>query len=32
MFGSYTMERHIDGDQFEVRIPEFQLIAPFKMN
>ncbi len=32
MFGTYTMERHIDGELFEVEIPEFRLIAPFKMN
>jgi ApaG protein len=32
MKGTYIMERHIDGDLFEVEIPEFQLVAPFKMN
>ncbi|MFZ4543089.1 MAG: Co2+/Mg2+ efflux protein ApaG [Saprospiraceae bacterium] len=32
MYGTYLMERHIDGEMFEVEIPEFQLIAPFKMN
>lgn len=32
MSGTYTMERHIDGELFDVEIPEFQLIAPFKMN
>jgi ApaG protein len=32
MYGTYLMERHIDGEQFEVKIPEFRLIAPFKMN
>lgn len=32
MFGTYLMERHIDGEHFEVEIPEFQLTAPFKMN
>jgi ApaG protein len=32
MFGTYLMERHIDGEHFEVEIPEFQLAAPFKMN
>lgn len=32
MFGTYLMERHIDGELFDVEIPEFQLCAPFKMN
>ena len=32
MYGSYIMERQIDGRPFEVRIPEFRLIAPFKFN
>ena len=32
MFGTYLMERSIDGEQFEVKIPAFQLVAPFKMN
>ncbi len=32
MFGTYTMERQNDGKLFEVRIPEFRLIAPFRMN
>jgi ApaG protein len=32
MNGYYTMERIIDGKQFTVTIPEFQLLAPFKQN
>ena len=32
MFGSYTMERTMDGKRFTVNIPEFQLIAPDKLN
>lgn len=32
MFGFYTMERLIDGKLFKVDIPEFPLVAPFKMN
>jgi ApaG protein len=32
MSGVYLMERHIDGELFEVEIPDFQLLAPFKMN
>jgi len=32
MHGSYLMERQIDGKRFEVTIPMFQLIAPFKFN
>lgn len=32
MLGFYTMERLIDGKLFKVEIPEFPLIAPFKMN
>lgn len=32
MSGTYIMERHIDGELFDVEIPEFHLIAPFKMN
>jgi ApaG protein len=32
MHGSYLMERLIDGKQFYVRIPEFQLIVPYKLN
>ena len=32
MNGFYTMERIIDGKIFQVVIPEFQLLAPFKLN
>ena len=32
MFGTYTMERIIDGKSFKVKIPEFNLVAPFKLN
>lgn len=32
MKGTYTMERLIDGKQFEVEIPEFVLIPPYRLN
>jgi ApaG protein len=32
MVGYYTMERIIDGHQFNVNIPEFVLINPIKLN
>lgn len=32
MYGTYLMERQIDGKRFEVKIPEFQLIAPYRLN
>lgn len=32
MQGNYLMERQIDGKQFYVEIPEFKLIAPFRLN
>jgi ApaG protein len=32
MYGTYLMERIIDGKFFYVNIPRFQLIAPFKLN
>ncbi|MEO6168008.1 MAG: Co2+/Mg2+ efflux protein ApaG [Chitinophagales bacterium] len=32
MHGIYLMERLIDSRQFHVNIPEFQLVAPFKLN
>lgn len=32
MHGTYLMERQIDGKKFEVDIPEFYLVAPFRMN
>lgn len=32
MKGSYEMERIVDGLRFRVNIPEFYLIAPYKLN
>jgi ApaG protein len=32
MHGYYLFTRHIDNFQFKATIPEFQLIAPYKMN
>ena len=32
MHGTYTMMRLVDGSLFDVNIPEFELICPFKMN
>jgi ApaG protein len=32
MYGTYLMERLIDKKQFYVRIPEFQMVVPYKMN
>ncbi|MCS6991926.1 MAG: Co2+/Mg2+ efflux protein ApaG [Chitinophagales bacterium] len=32
MHGTYLMERLTDGRMFEVAIPAFQLIAPYKLN
>lgn len=32
MHGTYLMERMNDGRHFKVKIPEFPLIAPFKLN
>lgn len=32
MYGTYLMERQIDGKLFEVKIPEFILCAPFILN
>ncbi len=32
MRGSYTFVRQRDGKEFQVAIPEFQLVVPFKMN
>lgn len=32
MYGSYLMERIRDKEKFMVQIPEFQLIAPFRLN
>ncbi|MEO5674526.1 MAG: Co2+/Mg2+ efflux protein ApaG [Chitinophagales bacterium] len=32
MYGTYTMSRIMDGKILIVNIPEFQLVAPFKLN
>ncbi|HEY0055572.1 MAG TPA: Co2+/Mg2+ efflux protein ApaG [Pedobacter sp.] len=32
MEGSYEMRRLIDDEEFEVKIPNFNMIAPYKMN
>ncbi len=32
MYGTYTMERLIDGEQFTVNIPEFVMTAPHILN
>lgn len=32
MMGSYLMERLIDGKQFHVEIPQFNLIVPYRLN
>lgn len=32
MWGTYTMQNREDNSLFEVNIPEFQLIAPYKLN
>lgn len=32
MKGEYTMRRLIDDEEFKVNIPEFHLIAPYKLN
>lgn len=32
MKGSYDMKRIVDEEQFEVKIPEFTMIAPYKLN
>lgn len=32
MYGTYLMERLVDGKNFEVIIPEFTMIAPLKLN
>ncbi len=32
MRGTYLMERVANGEQFQVNIPEFTLIVPFRMN
>lgn len=32
MFGTYLMERQIDGVSFEVAIPEFYMVVPYRLN
>jgi ApaG protein len=32
MYGTYLMERSVDGKQFQVTIPEFTMIAPYRVN
>jgi ApaG protein len=32
MMGDYTMIRHADGKTFKVNVPEFIMMAPFRMN
>ncbi|UBM59111.1 Co2+/Mg2+ efflux protein ApaG [Marinilongibacter aquaticus] len=32
MYGTYTMERVLDGELFEVAIPEFHMITPYIQN
>jgi ApaG protein len=32
MKGDYTMIRHADGKTFKVNVPEFMMMAPFRMN
>ncbi|TCD02371.1 Co2+/Mg2+ efflux protein ApaG [Pedobacter frigidisoli] len=32
MKGTYLMKRAVDDSEFDVDIPEFQLIAPYKLN
>ncbi|MGB3184021.1 MAG: Co2+/Mg2+ efflux protein ApaG [Cyclobacteriaceae bacterium] len=32
MYGTYLMERVVDGKRFKVTIPEFTMVAPFRMN
>lgn len=32
MSGTFLMERVVDGTEFRVRIPEFQMTAPFRLN
>lgn len=32
MWGNYLIERIVDGNRFEVTIPEFTMVAPFKLN
>ena len=32
MYGTYTMERIMDGNKFKVKIPEFTMFVPYKLN
>jgi len=32
MYGTYTFERKLDNKLFEVKIPEFHLVVPFRLN
>ena len=32
MYGTYLMEKVLDGTQFKVNIPQFTMIAPFRLN
>ncbi len=32
MYGTYLMERIVDGKKVKVNIPEFTLVVPFKLN
>ncbi len=32
MYGTYLMEKILDGQQFRVVIPEFTMIVPFRLN
>ncbi|MEO9476321.1 MAG: Co2+/Mg2+ efflux protein ApaG [Cyclobacteriaceae bacterium] len=32
MSGFYTMERMVDGQRFSVKIPQFDMVVPFKLN
>ena len=32
MSGTYTMQRLFDNEKFKVHIPEFQMVAPYKLN
>ncbi|MEQ8809719.1 MAG: Co2+/Mg2+ efflux protein ApaG, partial [Imperialibacter sp.] len=32
MLGSYLMEKVLDGKKFQVKIPEFTMVVPYKLN
>lgn len=32
MFGNYTFERLVDGEAFQVSIPEFKMSVPYRLN